>query len=87
MTFWIVFFFFQSQRIICLTMATNATPGTLMDREVVAACLLRSHLPQMNCVCAYVREGFERVADVCVRVCVGWRVDVHVQEDASLTLP
>lgn len=57
MTFWIVFFFPlpPSQRIICLTMATNATPGTPMELEVVAACLLRSHLPQMNCVCVYTR--------------------------------
>lgn len=53
MTFCIVFF--QSQSIICLMLATNETPGTLMELRVVDACLLRSHLTQMNCLCVYVR--------------------------------
>lgn len=48
--------FFQSQQIICLTMATNATPGTLMEPWVVAACPLRSHLPCMNSALVCVRE-------------------------------
>lgn len=58
MTFWIVFFFFPlppSQSIICLTMAAKATAGTPVELGVVAACLLRSHLPQLNRVCAYTR--------------------------------
>lgn len=79
MTFWIVCFF-QSQRIICLTMATNATPGTLMEPWVVAACLLRSHLPQTNCVFVCVCVcGCERrwVSEwMCVPVCL------HVQGHA-----
>lgn len=57
--------FFQSQRIICLTMATNATRGTPMEPWVAAACLLRSHLPRMNRVYVYVR-GVEWV-NVCAR--------------------
>lgn len=72
--------FFQSQRIICLTMATNATPGTLMEPWVVAACLLRSHLPQTNCVFVCVCVcGCERrwVSEwMCVPVCL------HVQGHA-----
>lgn len=69
-------------------------PGAaLMDQEVVAACLLRSHLPQVNCVCECAREGLKRVGVcVCARrrvyVCVlsvGSHSDIHVQEDASLT--
>ncbi len=58
--------FFQSQRIICLTMATDATPGTLMEPWVVAACLLTSHLPQMNRVNVCMWEGLsERLCLVC----------------------
>lgn len=65
MTFWIVFFFLPppSQSIICLTMAAHATPGTPMELEVVAACLLRSHLPQTNPVCVYTRGR----VDACLR--------------------
>lgn len=79
MTFCIVFF--QSQSIICLMMATNATPGTLMELWIVAACLLRSHLPQMNGSCVCMWEGLSEW--MCVCVCL--HVDVHVQEDVSLT--
>lgn len=76
MTFYIVFF--QSQSIICLMMATNATPGTSMEPWVVAACLPRSHLSQNKsfvCACACERGRLNG----CVFV------DVDVQEDASLT--
>lgn len=66
MTFCIVFF--QSQSIICLMLATNATPGTLTEPWVVAACLLRSHLPQMNCLCVCMWEGWVSEC-VCVFAC------------------
>lgn len=64
MTFGIAFFlfFFESQSIICLTIATNATPGIQMQPWVVVSCLLGSHLLQLSCVCVCVC--------VCMRVCL-----------------
>lgn len=54
MTFWIVFF--QSKSIISLMIATNVTPGFLIEPWVVAACLLQSRLPQTSGVCMWMRQ-------------------------------
>lgn len=43
-------------------------PGHRMELEVVAACLLRSHLPQMNCVCVHTSSQ----VNACLRQCGRW---------------
>lgn len=61
MTFRIVFFFFFSSPSVAKNYlfddGRRCYPRHRMELEVVAACLLRSHLPQMNCVCVRARAA------------------------------
>lgn len=69
-TFWIVFFFPSPSvaKNYLFDDGRQCYPGHRMELEVVAACLLRSHLPQMNCVCVHTSGQ----VNACLRQCGRW---------------